>query len=490
MGNYSNVSVVISTPYSFTSVSITTVILQVIGVIFNAVFIHISRKSIDKHSDVTLQLASSTQIGQALVTLVKFIYVLVCKDDNTTLQWYFIFEPLDFLFRGLYICCTLSLSTARYVVLKNIEIPRNSPIVSRLKIRKWLPFPIVLVASCIFLLMITMEIPDRSRYFTVYFLQVAFIGLPMFIIVILTTFLILYILKVVHKRQNMMDRHLKRTSNKQRSQQNVTGKLLKQVIYSFLYHIVFMALPYSCVLILDMFVDNSFTDGNVLKHKRLFFHYAEAILPIFNPISLGIFLKKHRKSLKSFLKAIQILAVRMQPLEPIPETQELQLVPNAMNEFIESQRKRCKDISCRRFSKLSASSNRSLSRRRRLSSIDSLYYSPDYPFVQSNHSNDDRYEVNSSDVLSATTFVTLYNTATLSSLSTRSNGKNDRLSVASISSHASSSRRRLSTLSASSTNPHRQSIDSLKNDPALPRSISILSGQSTEDVIQDTVTYF
>lgn len=91
MGNYTNVSFVILTPYSFLPVYITTVIFQVIGLVFNAVFIHISYKGSDKHSDVTLLLASSTQLGQALVSLVKYIYVLVCRDDNTSLQWYFIF---------------------------------------------------------------------------------------------------------------------------------------------------------------------------------------------------------------------------------------------------------------------------------------------------------------------------------------------------------------------------------------------------------------
>ena len=91
MANFSNVSVVISTPISNISISISTVILQVIGVIFNTAFIHISRKGTDKRTDVTLLLACSTQIGQALVTLVKFMFVLVCEDDNTALQWYFIF---------------------------------------------------------------------------------------------------------------------------------------------------------------------------------------------------------------------------------------------------------------------------------------------------------------------------------------------------------------------------------------------------------------
>ncbi|CAG2187848.1 PTHR1 [Mytilus edulis] len=465
------------------------VIFQVIGLVFNAVFIHISYKGSDKHSDVTLLLASCTQLGQALVTLVKYIYVLVCRDDNTSLQWYFIFDPLDFLFRGLYICFTLSLSTARYVVLKKIEIPRNSPMVSRSKTRQWLPFPIVLVAFCIFLLMITMEIPDISRYVTIYFLQVAFIGIPMLSFVILTTFLILYVLKIVHKRQTMMDRHLKRTSNRQRSQQNVTGRLLQQAIYSILYHIVFMALPYSYVVVMDMCVVN-ITGRYVLRNTSLFFHYVEAILPIFNPISLGIFLKKNRKSLQSCLKAIQDLAVRMQPLQPIFETQELQLVPNAINEFIESQKEGCQDISRIRVSKLSAtsSSNRSVGRQRRLSSTDSLYYSPDLHFLQSDHSNDDRYEVNRSSINSATTCGTLYKAASQSS--TRSNGKTDRLSVASLSSYASSSGRRISILSASSTNPHRLSIDSVINVYNLPRSISMLSDQSTEEAIQNTITFF
>lgn len=399
-------------------------------------------------------------------------------------------DPLDFLFRGLYICFTLSLSTARYVVLKKIEIPRNSPMVSRSKIRQWLPFPIVLVAFCIFLLMITMEIPDISRYVTIYFLQVAFIGIPMLSFVILTTFLILYVLKIVHKRQTMMDRHLKRTSNRQRSQQNVTGRLLQQAIYSILYHIIFMSLPYSYVVIMDMFVNNLFTGRYVLRNKSLFFHYVEAILPIFNPISLGIFLKKNRKSLQSFLKAIQDLAVRMQPLQPISETQELQLVPNATNEFIESQKEGCQDISRIRVSKLSAttSSNRSVGRQRRLSNTDSLYYSPDLQFLQSDHSNDDRYEVNHSSIISATSCGTLYKAASQSS--TRSNGKTDRLSVASLSSYASSSGRRISILSARSTNPPRLSIDSFRNVHNLPRSISMLSDQSTEEAIQDTITFF
>ncbi|CAC5420612.1 OLFR [Mytilus coruscus] len=489
MGNYSNVSVVILTPYSFISVSITTVILQVIGVIFNAAFIHISRKGSDKHTDVTLLLACSTQIGQALVTLVKSIFVLVCEDDNTALQWYFIFEPMDFLFRGLYIWLSLSLSTARYFVLKKIEIPNNNLRV-RSKIRQWLPIPIVLVASCIFLFMITVEIPDISRYVTLYFLQVAIIGIPMLSFVILTTLLVLYTLKVVYKRKNMIGQCLETTSSIHKSQQSVTRKLLQQAINSLLYHIVFMALPYSYVVIIDICVDNWLTNGDILTNQKLIYHYARIILPIFNPISLGIFLKKHRKSIQSFWKAILISTERTRSLEPIPESQELQIVPEEINISIESQKKGSKDMSNRRLTTTSTSDHCSvISRQSRLSTKDPLYCTPDFPFVEtdleidtlsvySGYPYDDRCEAFLSNITYPTTF------GTRQKLHKKSSFSKSRLSDVSISSYTSSSGR--STMSVGGSNRY----GSLKNVPSLQHSISIQSNQSIEEVVQDTMIYF
>lgn len=96
MDSHSNTSVVIVTPHTFTSVSITIIILQVIGIIFNAAFILITRKGDAKITDRTLLLASGTQIGQGLVTFAKFTFVLACKDNETALQWYFIFGEYFF----------------------------------------------------------------------------------------------------------------------------------------------------------------------------------------------------------------------------------------------------------------------------------------------------------------------------------------------------------------------------------------------------------
>ncbi|CAG2225137.1 PTHR1 [Mytilus edulis] len=485
MANFSNVPVVISAPFHTISVSITTVILQVIGVIFNAAFIHISRKGTDKRTDVTLLLACSTQIGQALVTRVKFMFVLVCEDDNTALQWYFIFEPFDFLFRGLYIWLSLSLSTARYFVLKKIEIPNNNLKVRRSKIRQGLQIPIVLVASCIFLLMITLEIPDFSRYATLYFLQVAIIGLPMLSFVILTTLLVLYTLKVVYKRQNMIGQCLETTNSIRKSQQSVTRKLLQQAIYSLLYHIVFMALPYSFVVIMDICVENRLTNGYILTNQKLIYHYAGIILPIFNPISLQL-----------FWKAIRISTERPRYMKPIPESQELQIVPEEINISIE--KKRSIDISSSPLTKTPTNEHCSvISRQSILSTNDPLYCTPDFPFVETDleidtlsvyngYPYDDRCEVFLSNIACPTTFGSRQKQHDKSFFSKGrlSDGSisfsKDRLSDGSI----FFSKGRLSDGSIGSY------ASSFRSGPSLQHSISIQSNQSIEEAVQDTIIYF
>ncbi|CAC5420604.1 unnamed protein product [Mytilus coruscus] len=491
MDNQSNVSVVILIPYTFTSVSITIIILQVIGIVFNAAFILITRKGDTKVTDRTLLLASITQIGQGLVTITKFIFVLACKDNETALQWYFIFEPLDFLCCGLYIWLSLSLTTARYFVVKKIEIPNNNPILNRSKIRQWLPFPIVLVASCIFLMMITMDVPDISRYFTVSFLQIAVIGIPMFSFVIFTVFLILYTLKVVFKRRNGIGHYsVRSTCSKQRSQPSVTSRLLQQAIYSLLYHIVFMALPYSYVVATDVCIDIWFSECDILRNQKLFFHYTLAVLPIFNPISLGFFLKQHRKSLKSFWKAMQILLAQQgkQSLQPIPESQEFQLVQQERNSSIEGQKRGPKEIPSRIFTKTSACSDCSISRHSSLASKDPLYFLPDSPFFQSDLENDtisvfngspydDRRASFLSNLTGPSAFVKRHKLSKQSTYSIRSNHSKDKLSIVSITSIASSSGQRVS-LGVNSSNQYKHSI------------ASILSIQSAEDLVKDTCIYF
>lgn len=419
--------------------------------------------------------------------------IIINRKTHLFIHGFFNFpEPLDFLCCGLYIWLSLSLTTARYFVIKKIDIPNINPRLNRTKIRQWLPFPIVLVASSIVLIMIIIDVPDISRYFTVYFLQLAVIGIPMLSFVIFTIFLILYTLKVVFKRHNGIGHYSERSTNSiQRSQQSVTGRLLQQAIFSILYHIVFMALPYSYVVATDVCVDNWFSQCNILSNKKLFFHYTLAILPIFNPISLGIFLKQHRKSLKSFWKAMQILLVQQgkQSLQPIPESQGLQLVQQKRNLSIEGQKRVSKDIPSRLLTKTSACSDCSIGRHSSLTTKDPLYFLPDSLIFQSDllendtlsvyngYPCDDRRDSFLTNFTGPSTFVKRHKLSKQSTFSILSNRSKDKLSIVSINSINSSSGQRIS-LGVDNLNQCKLSI------------ASILSIQSAEDLVKDTFIYF
>ena len=311
----------------------------------------------------------------------------------------------------------------------------------------------------------------------------------------------------------MIGQCLETSSTIHKSQQSVTRKLLQQAIYSLLYHIVFMALPYSYVVIMDICIGNWLTNGYILTNQKLIYHYSWIILPILNPIALGIFLKKHRKSLLLFWKAIQISTERPRSLEPIPESQELQIVPEDIHVSIE--KKRSKDISCR---KLSTSEHCSvISRQSILSTNDPLYCTPDFPFVETDleidtlsvyngYPYDDRCEVFLSNMTGLTTFGTRQKQHEKSSFSkgrlsdgslSFAKGKlsdgslsfaKGKLSDGSIGSYTSISGR--STMSVCSSNCYTHSIGSYRSGPSLQHSISIQSNQSVEEAVQDTIIYF
>ena len=116
-------------------------------------------------------------------------------------------------------------------------------------------------------------------------------------------------------------------------QPNITDKLLQQVAYSMIFQISFMTIPYTFIVTMQFLSTNYPTKLVMLQEKETVYCIFQSMVPLLNPVALGLLLKQRRDRLTSFLdvRKISSLFTTSQKINPI-SAESLQTI-NETEEF-------------------------------------------------------------------------------------------------------------------------------------------------------------
>ena len=107
-----------------------------------------------------------------------------------------------------------------------------------------------------------------------------------------------------------------------RRQNNITGRLLRQAIQSLVFQFAFMVLPYTYVVSLNMMPMTFLTDKEIVCNQNMFYCITNAVIPLFNPFSLGMLLKERRQNIFPSLSVRRIPNICMRNNKVYPSHNE------------------------------------------------------------------------------------------------------------------------------------------------------------------------
>lgn len=138
-----------------------------------------------------------------------------------------------------------------------------------------------------------------------FILQLSVRGFPWLFSIALNVLMVLLVINIIYKRyQNTAIRFRdipEATGIDAGIQTNITDKLLQQVAYSMIFQISFMAIPYTFIVTRHFLSTNYLLKLVKLQQYETIYCIIQSMVPLLNPIALGLFLKQRRNMLASFL---------------------------------------------------------------------------------------------------------------------------------------------------------------------------------------------
>ena len=217
----------------------------------------------------------------------------------------FIPESLDFLFSGLYIWVSISLNLARFVVIRNIEqVPTTNTRIQRSKKYQRVSFAVIVALSVAYGIM-SLKCSKIAYPIVTCILQLSVSGLPWLFSLALNVLMVLLVINIIYKRYQNKAIRFRDTSEATGidtgSRDNITDKLLQQVAYSMIFQVSFMAIPYTFIVTMHFLSTNCLLKLVKLQEHETIYCIIQSMVPLLNPIALGLFLKQKRDMLASFL---------------------------------------------------------------------------------------------------------------------------------------------------------------------------------------------
>ena len=170
-------------------------------------------------------------------------------------------------------------------------------------------------------------------------LQLSVSGLPWLFFLILNVLIVLFAINIVYKRHKNKAARFhdtpEATGIDPGRQLNITDTLLQQVAYSMIFQISFMTIPYTFIVTMHLLSTNYLLKPVMLQEKEKLYCICQSMVPLLNPVALGLLLKQRRDMLTSFLDVRKISSlfitsqkinpISAEPLPTIHETEEFKI---------------------------------------------------------------------------------------------------------------------------------------------------------------------
>jgi len=156
-------------------------------------------------------------------------------------------------------------------------------------------------------------------------LQLSVSGFPWLFFLILNVLMVLFAINIVYKRHKNKAARFHDTPETTGigpgRQPNITDKLLQHVAYSMIFQISFMTIPYTFIVTMHHLSTNYLLKLVMLQERETLYCIFQSMVPLFNPVALGLLLKQRRDMLTSFLdvRKISSLFTTSQKIIPISD---------------------------------------------------------------------------------------------------------------------------------------------------------------------------